>query len=135
MSVKSNRSVLALVALLAAVPLLASCSSANKALSCGKTAVSVAGDVQDLTDSATNVGQLTDESRRQKTVQALKKLDEDAGKLRKPGSKADLKKVADDLSKAVGNAQKSVADGTTPDLGPIASAAGDLTKTCASAST
>ncbi|MCC9307274.1 hypothetical protein LN042_09190 [Kitasatospora sp. RB6PN24] len=100
----------------------------KQVVSCGKTAITITGDVQDLEDSATNVGQLTDQARRQRTSDALKKLSDDAGKLHAGPQSA---KAADDLSKAVQNAQQAMADGKHPDLGPVAAAAGELTKTCA----
>ncbi|GAA1967957.1 hypothetical protein [Kitasatospora viridis] len=112
------------VALLALVgAALVGCSSAQQAVSCGKTAISIAGDVQDLGDSATNVGQLTDQARRQRTADALKKLADDAGKLKGNGA-------AEDLDKAVRNAQQGLADGKQPDLGPVSAAADDVAKSC-----
>jgi hypothetical protein len=107
---------------------LAGCNGTKQAVACGKTAISVAGDVQDLQDAATNVGQLTDQARRQRTVEALKKLGDDAGKLSSNGGG----KAADDLSKAVQNAQQSMSDGKQPDLGPIVTAAGEAGKSCGS---
>jgi hypothetical protein len=101
----------------------------KQAVSCGKMAVSVTGDVQDLTDAATNVGQLTDQARRQRTADALKKLGDDAGRI---SSSKGGKKAGDDLNKAVQNAQQALADGKQPDLGPITAAAGDVSKSCAS---
>jgi hypothetical protein len=107
---------------------LTGCNGTKDAMGCGKTAISIAGDVQDLQDSATNVGQLTDKARRQRTVDALKKLGDDASQLSGSGGG----KAAQDLTKAVENAQQSVAHGKKPDLGPIGTAAAEATKACAS---
>ncbi|MDH6139399.1 hypothetical protein P3T35_001399 [Kitasatospora sp. GP30] len=129
MELRISRIVGAAVVLAVAGAALVGCDG-KQAVSCGKTAITITGDVQDLTDSATNVGQLTDQARRQRTADALKKLNDDAKKVH---AGSDSAKAADSLSKAVQNAQQAVADGKQPDLGPIASAAGDLSKACASA--
>ncbi|MFJ7244742.1 hypothetical protein ACIQWA_08845 [Kitasatospora sp. NPDC098652] len=118
--------------LLVAAPLFTACKNTDQALDCGKRAISLTGDVQDLTDSALNVGQITDESRRKHTGTALKKIVEDVRKIRQDGDgKVDA--AADKLSKAVDNAQTAVSKGTEPDFGPIGDAAGELTKACAGA--
>ncbi|MFF2145812.1 hypothetical protein [Kitasatospora sp. NPDC058190] len=130
MTQKPYRLVVAAVALLAAAPLFTACKNADQALDCGKRAISLTGDVQDLTDSALNVGQITDDSRRKHTVAALKKIVDDAGKIRHDGGgKVDA--AADKLSKAAGDAEDAVSKGKQPDFGPIGDAAGELTKACA----
>lgn len=107
---------------------LVSCDSVNRALDCAKTAASIAGDVQDLQNSATNIGQVSDAGRRRDTVDALDKVHSDLKKL-DPGDK-DVRKAADNLDTAVSNARAAAADGRTPDLKPVTSAAGHLTGAC-----
>ncbi|MBD0694157.1 hypothetical protein [Streptomyces sp. CBMA123] len=132
MTTRPYRLAAATIALLVAAPLFTACKNADQALDCGKRAISLTGDVQDLTDSALNVGQITDESRRKHTVAALKKVSDDIKQIRKDGDgKVDA--AADKLSKAVDNAQTAVSKGKEPDFGPIGDAAGELTKACAGA--
>ncbi|MEU4114109.1 hypothetical protein AB0F71_06425 [Kitasatospora sp. NPDC028055] len=132
MTKKPYRLAATALVLLVAAPLFTACKNADQALDCGKRAISLTGDVQDLTDSALNVGQITDESRRKHTSAALKKIVEDVRKIRQDGDgKVDA--AADKLSKAVDNAQTAVSKGTEPDFGPIGDAAGELTKACAGA--
>ncbi|MFJ7910507.1 hypothetical protein [Kitasatospora sp. NPDC096204] len=117
------------LALLLAAPLFTACD-ADQALDCGKRAISLTGDVQDLADSAVNVGQITDDSRRTHTVEALKKVAADAKKIRQDnGGKADA--AADRLSKAVNDAIDRLSKGRQPDFKPITDAAGDIGKACA----
>lgn len=117
------------LALLLAAPLFTACD-ADKALDCGKRAISLTGDVQDLADSAINVGQLADENRRNHTVEALRKVADDAKKIRQDGGDK-IDPAADRLSKAVNSAIDQVSKGRQPDLKPIADAAGDIGKACA----
>ncbi|MFD5467428.1 hypothetical protein ACFWIQ_32075 [Kitasatospora sp. NPDC127059] len=132
MTTKPYRLASATIALLVAAPLFTACKNADQALDCGKRAISLTGDVQDLADSALNVGQITDESRRKHTVAALNKIRDDIKQIRKDGDgKVDA--AADKLSKAVDNAQTAVSKGKSPDFGPIGDAAGELTKACAGA--
>ncbi|MFF2076557.1 hypothetical protein ACFVXG_17585 [Kitasatospora sp. NPDC058162] len=132
MTKKPYRLAAATIALFVAAPLFTACKNADQALDCGKRAISLTGDVQDLTDSALNVGQITDDSRRKHTVEALKKIVEDVKVIRKDGD-GKLDAAADKLSKAVDNAQAAVSKGKEPDFGPIGDAAGELTKACAGA--
>ncbi|MFF4382503.1 hypothetical protein [Kitasatospora sp. NPDC001547] len=119
------------LALLLAAPLFTACD-ADQALDCGKRAISLAGDVQDLADSAINVGQLADESRRTHTVEALRKVAEDTKKIRQDGG-GNVDAAADRLSKAVNDAIDRAAKGRQPDFKPITDAAGDIGKACADA--
>ncbi|GHF67522.1 hypothetical protein GCM10018790_51850 [Kitasatospora xanthocidica] len=120
------------LAVLLAAPFFTSCKEADQAIDCGKRAISIAGDVQDLSDAAGNVGQIVDDQRRQQTVNALKKLVDDAKKVRQDGG-GKLDKAADKLVKAVDNAIDQVNNDKQPDLGAIAGAAGEVTKACAGA--
>ncbi|MEV7185990.1 hypothetical protein [Kitasatospora sp. NPDC093102] len=119
------------LALLLTAPLFTACD-ADQALDCGKRAISLTGDVQDLADSAINVGQITDESRRKHTVEALKKVADDAKKIRQDGGDK-IDAAADRLSKAVNNAIDRVTKGKQPDVKPITDAAADIGKACADA--
>ncbi|MGW2249982.1 hypothetical protein ACWCXH_07260 [Kitasatospora sp. NPDC001660] len=132
MTRKPYRITAAAVALLAAAPLFTACKNADQALDCGKRAISVTGDVQDLMDSAINVGQITDDSKRRHTLDALKKIKDDAQKVRESGSNGKLDKATDKLSKAIDAARDNVDNGRQPDVGAIASAAGDVTTACGS---
>ncbi|RKT08729.1 hypothetical protein BX285_7094 [Streptomyces sp. 1114.5] len=118
------------LAVLIAAPLFTACKNADQALDCGKKAISLTGDVQDLADSAVNVGQITDKERRKHTVDALKKIVEDAKKIRQEGG-SKLDPAADKLAKAVNDAIDKVSNGKQPDIGAITSAAGGLTAACA----
>ncbi|MEU8516908.1 hypothetical protein AB0C76_35800 [Kitasatospora sp. NPDC048722] len=132
MTRKPYRITIAAVALLAAAPLLSACKDADQALDCGKRAISVTGDVQDLADSAINVGQITDDSKRQHTLDALKKIKDDVKKVRESGTNGKLDKATDKLSRTIDDAQNAVDNGRQPDLGAIASAAGDVATACGS---
>ncbi|MEU3571444.1 hypothetical protein AB0E96_23910 [Kitasatospora sp. NPDC036755] len=129
MTRKPYRLAATMLALLLAAPLLTACD-ADKALDCGKLAISLTGDVQDLTDSATNVGQLADENRRNHTIEALKKVADDAKKIRQDGGDK-IDAAADRLSKAVSTAIDQASKHKQPDFKPIADAAGDIGKACA----
>lgn len=116
-------------AVLLSAAALVSCDSVDRALDCAKTAASIAGDVQDLQNSATNIGQVSDASRRHDTVDALDKVQRDLKKLHT--NDADVGKAVDDLDTAVHNARTAADDGRTPDLTPVGTAASHLTVTCA----
>ncbi|MFI8461892.1 hypothetical protein [Kitasatospora sp. NPDC085464] len=132
MTRKPYRPAAAALAVLIAAPLFTACNSADQAIDCGKRAVSLAGDVQDFTDAASNVGQIADDERRRHTVDALKKVVDDAKKIRHDGGDK-LDAAADKLSKAVSDAIDKVNDNKQPDFGAITSAAADVTKACAGA--
>ncbi|MFD8752425.1 hypothetical protein ACFV0O_15790 [Kitasatospora sp. NPDC059577] len=132
MTKKPYRLAATALAVLIAAPLFTACKNADQAIDCGKRAISLTGDVQDLADSAVNVGQITDDERRKRTVNALKKIVDDAKKIRQDGGDK-LDTAADKLSKAVNDAIDKVSDNKQPDLGAITSAAGDVTKACAGA--
>ncbi|WP_030062167.1 hypothetical protein [Streptomyces novaecaesareae] len=130
MTKKPYRLAATALAVLIAAPLFTACKNADQAIDCGKKAISLTGDVQDLADSAINVGQITDKERRKHTVDALKKIIDDAKKIRQDGG-SKLDSAADKLSKAVGDAIDKVSDGKQPDIGAITSAAGAVTAACA----
>lgn len=120
------------LAVVLVVPGVASCGSAKASLDCGKSALRIAGDMQDVTDRASNVGNLVDKSRREQTSAAVAKLQQDAGDLARNSKNVDQRKAAGDLEKAAANVRTSVDRGGAPDLGPLADAAGEWTKACGS---
>ncbi|MEW2517743.1 hypothetical protein [Actinacidiphila alni] len=116
-------------ALLLTASVLVACDNVDRALDCAKTAASIAGDVQDLQNSATNIGQVSDANRRHDTRAALDKVQRDLKNLNTDNAK--VSKAVDDLDTAVRNARTAADDGRTPDLTPIGTAASHLTVTCA----
>lgn len=121
------------LALAAAAALgLTGCDGARRALDCAKTAATIAGDLQDLQSTATNIGQVSDPSRRKATVAALDKVRSDLRGLDDRTDDSDVHAAVGNLDTAIRNARASAAAGTTPDLKPVASAAGHLTTACAS---
>lgn len=120
------------LALAAAALGLTGCDGARRALDCAKTAATIAGDLQDLQSTATNIGQVSDPSRRKATVAALDKVRSDLRGLDDRTDDSDVHAAVGNLDTAIRNARASAAAGTTPDLKPVASAAGHLTTACAS---
>ena len=119
------------VAVLLGGAALTACDGVHRALDCARTAASIAGDVQDLQNSATNVGQVSDASRRKNTVNSLDKVERDLKKLGGKDRGKDVNKAVDDLDTAVHNARTAADQGKTPDLAPVGSAASHLTGVCA----
>ncbi|WP_329582054.1 hypothetical protein OG500_19670 [Kitasatospora sp. NBC_01250] len=132
MRIRLHRPAVAVSTLFLAVPAIAGCNNVDNARDCGKTAISVTGDVQDLKDSALNVGQLTEASRRRHTADALHKLQDDVKKIGGKGAHADLNSAVDKLTEAIRNAQDGLAHDRQPDLSPVTDAAGELGKACVS---
>ncbi|MEW1865913.1 hypothetical protein AB0399_37030 [Streptomyces sp. NPDC088194] len=127
---RTRAAVLPLAALLLAATLTA-CHGVTRALDCAKTAATVAGDVQDLQSNATNIGQVSDPSRRKATVKALDKVQTDLDRIGDRRHDPDVSHAVSDLSASVRRARTSAADGHNPDLRPVGSAAGHLTAVCA----
>ncbi|MDF9811195.1 hypothetical protein [Streptomyces sp. SPB162] len=124
-----TRPLVAALSLLLALPLAAACDGMDKALDCAKIATRIAGDVQDLQSTATNIGQLSEQSRRQDTAASLAKLKKD---LQQVGgdSGGDVRKAVDDLSVALGRVEERAGTGKGPDVTPLADAAGRLSVAC-----
>jgi hypothetical protein len=110
---------------------LTGCGGAQRALDCAKTAATIAGDLQDLQSTATNIGQVSDPSRRKATVSALDKVRADLRGLDDRTDDSDVHAAVGNLDTAVRNARTSAQNGTRPDLKPVATAAGHLTTACA----
>ncbi|MEU3464115.1 hypothetical protein ABZ721_29690 [Streptomyces sp. NPDC006733] len=130
MSQRLTRPLVAAVCLLLAGPAVTACDGMDKALDCARVATRIAGDVQDLQSAATNIGQLSEQSRRQATAASLEKLRQDLRQVG-GGSGADVRKAVDDLTVALGTAQDRAAAGKGPDVTPLADAAGRLSVACA----
>jgi hypothetical protein len=124
-----------LAALVLAAGATACDGAAARAWDCAKTAATIAGDVQDLQSTATNIGQVSEAERRHDTVDALDRLQDDLDRIGKRDGggdgDGDTKKAVTRLSDSVRAARDQAADGRTPDLKPVASAAGHFTDVCA----
>ena len=114
---------LAAVAFLA--PLTVGCDAVDKALDCGRLAVEISNDVDDLQDAVT--GAAVDPTEADKVLDAL---DQDIDKVGDRTDDTDVGKALDDLRKAVGNVQTSVDSGEHPDLTPVKDATAELTNVC-----
>jgi hypothetical protein len=122
-------SVPAAVAALVLAVTLTGCHGVTHALDCARTAATIAGDIQDLQGTATNIGQVSDASRRKATVNALDKVQGDLDHVAGPHDPG-VDHAVSRLSTAVRQARAAAVDGRDPDLRPVASAAGGLTDVC-----
>jgi phage shock protein A len=117
----------ALAATALSVAAVVGCGAVNKALDCAQTAAAVAQDVQNLQNVVSNAGNSP-----QDAATALDQISQDLKDLGDKTGDTDVSKAVDDVQKAVQNAQSAADKGTVPDVSPIASAAGELTKVCTS---
>ncbi|MDJ0344402.1 hypothetical protein QMK19_29995 [Streptomyces sp. H10-C2] len=122
-----RRITLAAIAAAAALtlPAAAGCSAIDKALDCAHVAATVAGDVQNLQNAVGNAGNSP-----QDAVNALDQISRDLKDVGSKTGNADVGKAVTDLTTAVQNARTAANKGTTPDITPVADAAGELTKVC-----
>ncbi|MDJ0343580.1 hypothetical protein QMK19_26825 [Streptomyces sp. H10-C2] len=125
-----RRPMVATLSLLLAVPVFAACDGMDKALDCAKVATRIAGDVQDLQSAATNIGQLSEKSRRQDTSASLAKIEKDLREVGGNTVHVDVRRAVDDLSTALVHARDRARDGRGPDVAPLADAAGRLSIAC-----
>ena len=110
---------------------LASCNNGvTRALDCARTAATVAGDIQDLQSNATNIGQVSDPSRRKATVKALDKVQTDLTGIGHRSKDRKVDQAVTNLSSSVSTARAGAADGKNPDLRPVVSAGAHLTAVC-----
>ncbi|MCM2419578.1 MULTISPECIES: hypothetical protein [Streptomyces] len=107
------------------LPAAAGCSAIDKALDCAHVAAAVAGDVQNLQNAVGNAGNSP-----QDAVNALDQISRDLKDVGNKTGNADVSKAVNDLNTAVKNARTAANNGTTPDVTPVADAAGELTKVC-----
>jgi predicted nucleic acid-binding Zn-ribbon protein len=102
------------------------CDAVNKALDCVQTADAIADSVTELqqaVENASNDPTQLDES--------LASIDKNLDKIGDKTDDADVNKAVDDLNKAVDNVRTAIKNGDeTPDISPVTSAAGELTKVC-----
>jgi hypothetical protein len=112
---------------------LTACHGGTRALDCARTAATVAGDVQDLQSTATNIGQASDPGRRKATVAALDKVRNDLDRMGDRRHDPEVSRAVSDLSTSVREARTSAAHGDEPDLHPLTTATGHLTAVCTSA--
>ncbi|MFF7654420.1 hypothetical protein ACFZCY_32085 [Streptomyces sp. NPDC007983] len=128
---RSDRHRFAAVTTLAAVaflaPLTVGCDAVDKALDCGRLAVEISNDVDDLQDAAT--GAALDPTEADTVLDALAK---DIDKIGDRTDDTDVGKALDHLRKALDNVQASVDSGDRPDLTPVKDATGELSKVCTS---
>ncbi|MER6527932.1 hypothetical protein [Streptomyces sp. NPDC001508] len=102
------------------------CDAVDKALDCVRTADAIADNVTELQQAAENAA--TDPTRADEALDAIEK------NLTKIGDKTDdidVNKAVDDLGDAVTGVRTAIKNGdSTPDIGPVTDAAGELTKVC-----
>ncbi|WP_143686916.1 hypothetical protein [Streptomyces sp. TLI_171] len=117
---------LAVAALVLILPLSAvSCSAAEKAVSCANTAVQISSDISQLGSAYNNAQQDPAAA-----GQAISKLKSDLDQLGRNSSDVDLTKAIGDLQTQVDKVQAAVDNNQVPDLGPLGSAAGQVSKVC-----
>jgi glycerate kinase len=119
-------SVTAASAALLAALVLTGCGAVDKAISCGKTAATIANDVQQLQETVSGSADSP-----QDAADALARIDRDLQSLDDDTGDADVSKAASSLQQAVENARATAEKGTVPDIAPVADAATELSKVCA----
>ncbi|MGX2996987.1 hypothetical protein JNUCC64_22420 [Streptomyces sp. JNUCC 64] len=109
-------------------PVTVGCSALDKALDCVKTADRIADSVNDLQQAMENVA--TDPTRAEESLREIEKSLDEIGDT---ADNADVGNAVDDLAKAVDNVGTAIEKGDeTPDITPVADAAGELTEVCTS---
>ncbi|MEV4558939.1 hypothetical protein AB0K51_18390 [Kitasatospora sp. NPDC049285] len=117
---------LAAAALVLVLPLSAvSCSAAQKAVDCANTAVRISSDITQVGSAYNNAQQDPAAAGR-----ALQQLKTDLDQLGRNSSDADLTKAVGDMQSQVAKVQTAIDNNQVPDLGPLGSAAGRLSKLC-----
>ncbi|MFJ5234509.1 hypothetical protein ACIQBJ_31965 [Kitasatospora sp. NPDC088391] len=126
-SLSINRTAaLAVAALVLVLPLsVVSCSAAQKAVDCANTAVQISTDVAQVGSAYNNAQQDPAAA-----GQALQRLKTDMDKLGRNSSDVDVTKAIDALQTQVDKVQQAVDNNQVPDLGPLGSAAGQISKVC-----
>ncbi|MGK5629972.1 hypothetical protein [Streptomyces sp. URMC 123] len=124
---RSHRRTAALAALaLLGATAAVGCGAVDKAFDCARTANAVAGSVDKLRQAASDAAENPLQAE-----QALNDIDKSLQDLGDRTDDADLRKAVTDLDKAVDNVRQAIRNGdTTPDIGPVADAAGELGKVC-----
>lgn len=102
------------------------CGALDKALDCVQTADAIAGNVNDLQQAVSDIGNDPGQ-----VDQSLGDIDTELGRLHDKTDNADLSKAVDHLDKAVDNVRTAVDQGDeTPDLTPVTDAAAEIGKIC-----
>ncbi|WKX70578.1 hypothetical protein [Streptomyces sp. XD-27] len=124
---RTTATVLAAATLALGATLTTGCDgdSVRKAVDCGRLALEISNDIDDLQKVVLEAALDPDEADK-----ILDTLDKDIDKLKDKTDNADVSKALDDLQEAVDNAQKSIDKGEKPDLTPVKDAAGELTNVC-----
>ncbi|MFJ5529298.1 hypothetical protein [Streptomyces sp. NPDC093261] len=118
----------AAVAVLSAVGASAGCDAVGKAIDCVQTADAIADSVTDLQQAVENAA--NDPSQ---ADASLNSIENDLDRIGDKTDDVDVNKAVDGLRKAVANVRGALRNGdTTPDVGPVTDAAGELTKVCTS---
>jgi methyl-accepting chemotaxis protein len=109
---------------------LVACNDVNRSVDCGKSALRIAGDVQDVVAAVTNVGNLVDSERREQTSESLDKLQRDVKDVSRNSHDIDQRKAADDVAQAARGVKDAADKGGSPDVKPLGDAAAELSKVC-----
>lgn len=104
---------------------LAGCGAVDKALDCADTAVTVGHAADDLQQAVSDGSKDPKQAR-----QSLDRIAKSLGKIDKNTGDSDVGKAVGDMSDAVDNSRKALDAGREPDVGPVGSAAHELTKVC-----
>ncbi|MEV7414252.1 hypothetical protein [Streptomyces sp. NPDC089919] len=126
MTTRHRRSTALAVAALLAVPALGACDAINTAMDCAKTAVAITDAVNDLQQAVSQAGNSPQDAQN-----ALNQIDQSLKQIGDNTDNADLGKAIDDMTAGVTNVRTAIQNGNpTPDVTPIADAAGEITKVC-----
>ncbi|MFG3102908.1 hypothetical protein ACGFZL_20660 [Streptomyces sp. NPDC048182] len=129
MAATRRRSVLATAVtglVLSAALTTTGCDAVGKALDCVQTADSIADSVTALQQAAENAS--NDPAALERSLDSI---DRDLTEIGDSTDDVDVEEAVDHLGTAVDNIRTAVRDGDrTPDLTPVTSAAGELTKVC-----
>lgn len=118
----------AAVAVLTAVGASSGCDTVDKAIDCVQTADAIADSVTGLQQAVENAA--NDPAR---TDASLDSIEKNLDKIGDRTDDVDVNKAVDDLRTAVTHVREAVKKGdSTPDVGPVTDAAGELTKVCTS---
>jgi hypothetical protein len=118
--------VAAVAAVALAAGLTAGCDAAHRALDCVRTANDIADNVSDLQQAARDAA--LDPSKADTYFSPIEKNLKGIGH---QSDDVDVDKAVDDLRQAVENVRTSIENGDkSPDLSPVESSAGELTKAC-----
>ncbi|WP_431044194.1 hypothetical protein ACQUSR_21360 [Streptomyces sp. P1-3] len=122
---RTTATALAAAALVLGATLSTGCDSVRKAVDCGRLAIEISNDFENLQDSLVDAAVDPGEADK-----ILDNFEKDIDKLKDRTDNADVSKAVDDLQKAVDNAQASIDKGDKPDLSPVKDAVGELTDVC-----